>query len=643
MRRLIAFSVLAALALPAAAVPLGTAFTYQGSLADNGQPATGLYDFEFCLFDSLSGGTLLGCAPTTATADLPVEGGIFTSNLDFGATPFDGQKRFLELRVRAGASSGAFEVLSPRQAITPAPESLRSASAPWAGLSGMPADFADGTDSTGVTAITAGSGLAGGTITGNGTISIADGGVGAQQINSAQVQRRVSGSCPADSSVRSIAADGTVVCELDTIGVVSVNTGAGLSGGTIGSGATGTIGIANGGVGAQQVNAAQVQLRISQPCAPGQFMNAVGQDGAPACVSPPLPPATPSVSVVGSGANGFATHVSMAVGSDGLPVISYFDDVADDLKFLKCADSACASPGAVRTLDSTGTVGEFSSVALRTDGLPVIAYLDRTNAALKLIACGTPDCADAPQPLSFHAGTLQPEGVSLALLGGNEPVFAFVSNTGLRITTCGNAACSFSVTSLLDHPNTRHPSVAIGADGAGLVAYQDVNATSLKVVKCAGIGCATPIITTVESTGNAGFRPSMAFDLAGNPVISYRVDNAIHLARCQSIDCSGVPAQIVVLDADTGASGSATSLTITASGNPFVSYFDLATASPKVARCFTSTCEGLVALAVVDGVGNAGFHSDSAVGPDGLPVVAYSSGAAFNALKVAKCGTGSCQ
>ncbi|HHB90516.1 MAG TPA: hypothetical protein ENK60_04340, partial [Anaerolineae bacterium] len=36
--------------------PVGTSFTFQGRLLDGGQPAEGLYDFKFALFDAPSGG-----------------------------------------------------------------------------------------------------------------------------------------------------------------------------------------------------------------------------------------------------------------------------------------------------------------------------------------------------------------------------------------------------------------------------------------------------------------------------------------------------------------------------------------------------------------------------------------------------------
>ncbi len=50
-----------------------TAFTYQGRLQDGGNPATGLYDFEFRLFDASLGGAQQG--PTVTLNDLGVTNG----------------------------------------------------------------------------------------------------------------------------------------------------------------------------------------------------------------------------------------------------------------------------------------------------------------------------------------------------------------------------------------------------------------------------------------------------------------------------------------------------------------------------------------------------------------------------------------
>jgi Chaperone of endosialidase len=103
----------------------GNAFTYQGRLASGAVPADGSYDFEFRLFDALAGGAQQGC--TMAIPGVVVTGGLFTVGLNFG-TAFDGSQRFLEVAVRP-VGGGAYTTIAPRQPITSAPYSVRSATA----------------------------------------------------------------------------------------------------------------------------------------------------------------------------------------------------------------------------------------------------------------------------------------------------------------------------------------------------------------------------------------------------------------------------------------------------------------------------------------------------------------------------------
>jgi len=103
---------------------LGTAFTYQGRLADGGSPANGSYDFRFILYDDAVGGSQVGGIVTVD--DHTVTEGLFTVLLDFGSSAFTGDARYLEVAVRPGASTGDYSTLSPRQALTPAPYALNA-------------------------------------------------------------------------------------------------------------------------------------------------------------------------------------------------------------------------------------------------------------------------------------------------------------------------------------------------------------------------------------------------------------------------------------------------------------------------------------------------------------------------------------
>jgi hypothetical protein len=110
------------------ATALGTGFTYQGRLTEDGAPANGLYDIRFILYDSETGGSQVGVI-TETQEDVSVTDGVFTTNLDFGAGSFNGDARWLEIAVRPGASVGTFTVLSPRQAVSATPYALVAQSA----------------------------------------------------------------------------------------------------------------------------------------------------------------------------------------------------------------------------------------------------------------------------------------------------------------------------------------------------------------------------------------------------------------------------------------------------------------------------------------------------------------------------------
>jgi len=107
----------------AASVSLGTAFTYQGRLTDtSGNPKTGPCDFQFTLYDAASGGNVVGSAQTKTNVSL--NNGHFSAALDFGATAFQGEARYLQIAVRCPAGSGSYTALSGRVELTAAPYAL---------------------------------------------------------------------------------------------------------------------------------------------------------------------------------------------------------------------------------------------------------------------------------------------------------------------------------------------------------------------------------------------------------------------------------------------------------------------------------------------------------------------------------------
>jgi endosialidase-like protein/Regulator of Chromosome Condensation (RCC1) repeat protein len=103
-----------------------TAFTYQGRLNDNGQPANGNYDFQFRLYDSPTNGGQVPVIPVSP--NVPVSNGLFTTGMDFGSGVFNGTTYYLEIAVQP-KNGGGFTTLSPRQVILPVPGAVFASSA----------------------------------------------------------------------------------------------------------------------------------------------------------------------------------------------------------------------------------------------------------------------------------------------------------------------------------------------------------------------------------------------------------------------------------------------------------------------------------------------------------------------------------
>lgn len=643
-------------AAPVLAQPLGTAFTYQGQLTQADVPATGLYDLQVCLFDAPTNPTPLACAPDFA--DVPVEAGVFTIALDFGPAAFVGQQRFLELRVRPGASTGAYTSLAPRQPIRAAPESLRAnvaSAAPWSGLSGVPTGFADGIDNDSggsVTSITAGTGLSGGTITGSGTLAIANGGVGSAQI--------------ADGGVTTvdIAADSIGSAQIATNGVAaaeladqSVDTAAiqnlAVSQAKIAPGAVGPGQLAAGAVGLAQINAGQVQARVAGTCAVGEYFRGINADGSVACE--PVP-GVPRISIVDDPTNTLAFGAAIAIGVDGLPVVAYHDTTAGALKVARCANSACTGAATITTVDDTPNfVGGDTAIAIGADGLPVISYRDSSAGTLKVAKCANAACTGTAtvttvDPSANDVGFF----TAIAIGSDGAPVISYWDQTAfaLKVAKCANPACTgvAIITTVDDPPGGdvgRDTAIAIGTDGLPVISYHDFNGGALKVARCINAACTGgATITFVDDPpgNNVGAFSSIAIGTDGFPVISYRdlTAGALKIAKCASPACVGGVTITTVDDPPVNAVGFFSAIAVGADGLPVVSHLDNTAQALKIARCTNAACTAATLSTVDDPINPVGQDTSIAIGADGLPVIAYFDITA-NALKVAKCGTRSCQ
>jgi len=200
------------------AEPIGTAFTYQGFLQQLGSPANGTFDFQFEMFDVDTDGAAL--TVPIQMADISVEEGGFTVELDFGASLFSGQQLWLEIGVRDSDDSGAHTILSPRQKLTATPFAVLAATVSAGSINST--SIVDGSvgsaqiENFGVTSIDIDndaitqSKLASNSVS---SAKISDGSITAADVATNQIQRRVTGVCDPGFPLLGINQDGSVVCD----------------------------------------------------------------------------------------------------------------------------------------------------------------------------------------------------------------------------------------------------------------------------------------------------------------------------------------------------------------------------------------------------------------------------------------------
>ena len=130
-------------------------------------------------------------------------------------------------------------------------------------------------------------------------------------------------------------------------------------------------------------------------------------------------------------------HTSLAIGTDGLGILSYYNAATADIEVAHCNNTACSS-AEIQSVDTTLDLGQYSAITIGNDGLPLISYYDSTNNDLKVAHCSNTTCSATDSV------------VSIDLIG----------DVG------------------------RQTSIVIGVDGRGLISYYDATNKDLKVAHC---------------------------------------------------------------------------------------------------------------------------------------------------------------
>src|SRR5215510_7836274 len=202
------------------------------------------------------------------------------------------------------------------------------------------------------------------------------------------------------------------------------------------------------------------------------------------------------------GSGNVGQYSSVAIGTDGLALISYYDATNGDLKVAHCfegADSICTT--ATRTtLESEGNVGQFTAMTIGTDGLALISYYDVTNGDLKVAHCSDVACTSAT--LTAVDGAANNVGGTSSVIVGTDGLalisYYDATHGDLKVAYCSDLACTSAARTTVDgvSDNVGAPSsMVIGADSRGLISYYDVTHGDLKVAHCGNVSCTASTLT----------------------------------------------------------------------------------------------------------------------------------------------------
>jgi hypothetical protein len=291
--------------------------------------------------------------------------------------------------------------------------------------------------------------------------------------------------------------------------------------------------------------------------------------------------------------SGGGFHTSVAIGVDGLGLISYFSSAnGGDLKVAHCSNLACTS-ATLTTVDMPGTVGQHTSIAIGTDGLALISYQYVTTEDLKVAHCSDVECTSATiTTIDSVSGVGAYTSVAIGADGLGLISYYDATDGDLKVAHCSNLACTSVTTSTLDIPGSvgLYTSVAIGTDGLGLISYYDDTNDDLKVAHCNNVTCTSATVTPLDTFNLVGQYTSVTIGPDGRGLISYHdvITGDLEVAHCSNVACTS--ATLATVDSVGDAIGRYTSVTIGADGLGLISYFDGTNGNLKVAHCGNALC-----------------------------------------------------
>jgi len=397
------------------------------------------------------------------------------------------------------------------------------------------------------------------------------------------------------------------------------------------------------------------QLRVSVVCPENYAFQEIDEWGDGVCVPIEHRPVYSLTTVGDDGRDSFVP--SVAIGVDGLPLISFFsgeDATHGGLHVMHCRTLDCTLYDIFKIDTDSDYVGLLSTIVIGQDGLGLIAYADVTNNQLRVAHCANVSCSEADRISIVYsgAGGYSLYNLSAAIGVDGYPLIGFLvvksaANDLLYVAHCNDVSCTSLSTPVQIYAADSiayEISLTIGADGIGLLSFHNNTTGDLRTAHCGNVACTAMTGMSIASP-NEGVDNSITRGNDGLGLIAYYSESAsaLKVAHCNNITCSSATSVIIDTIAG-GIAGNWPAITIGSDGLGFIVYdaFDGSDQILKVAHCIDVTCSGAVTYVIDKMVktSNAGIPSVT-IGTDGMPIIAYYDGYSTD-LKVMHCSNNFC-
>lgn len=224
---------------------------------------------------------------------------------------------------------------------------------------------------------------------------------------------------------------------------------------------------------------------------------------------------------------------ALTIGADDRAVIVYLSEIGG-YRVAHCNDTACSSNTSTNISGSGSDFDRFD-IAIGADGLPLVAFVEALSP-LRALHCLDVSCNNGTNSTVSAIGAA--EGYvfpSVAVGTDGLPIIAYNQpGVELDVVHCDDVACTSRSTETILSMAVDWVSADIGGDGLPFIAFRESGA--LKVAHCDDAACTSTTITTVDPGPGVGEFTALATDPFGMPVIAYydAINHDLKFARLGS-------------------------------------------------------------------------------------------------------------